>query len=112
MLMFGYHGSSVSWNGVLNGKVTDPSGPNSFGCGSSKRSNAKREFSTVRGPMTKLWSPVAREWLRWVGQFSLRSAGGGSEFSERRSDPQLPLLLNDIRCRVPNVWSMRDKYEL
>jgi len=61
MLMFGYHGSLVSWNGVLNGRLTEPSGPNSFGCGSSNRSKEARVLRTDLGPpIVRLWSPVAR----------------------------------------------------
>src|SRR4029453_13496441 len=102
MLMLGNHGSSVSWNGVLNGRVREPSGPNSLGCGSSNRSNDTRVFRMDLGPIVRLWSPGAGEWFRGVGRLSLRSAGGGSEFSDRFSEPQLALLLKEIRCRGLN----------
>ena len=44
--------------------------------------------------------------MRCVGQLSLRSAGGGSEFSSRRSEPQLPLLLTDKRWRGEKAHSL------
>src|SRR2546427_10974179 len=38
MRRLGNHGSDVNWDFPVNGSDVLPSGPNSFGCGSSKRS--------------------------------------------------------------------------
>src|SRR3954468_12605587 len=73
-LRCGYHGSAVAWKVVAKGRVVEPRGPNSRGCGSSKRSNETRVLRRV-DPRVTTSSTTPRKFLRSEGQLFVRKEG-------------------------------------